>query len=647
MKIYNADSIMKNVISDGFNCDKEDLNLIMSSKEEFVTVLESIIQDPVELLEERSEEISESVSIAALLSGALMKNRNVSPITEFIDMYYDLLEPAEEYLSSIIADVAGTDYECLVEKLEAGEGSEHLKMECLDALSIIGLKHPSTRAAIISYLGDLLSGGTLNPHLNGFVVIALESLVAKEKKNAVMEAYIKGTVDEQIIKKDEFIELIKEETLEDNYHRLYYNPEEILSEKGIQSLIKRESGYDDESLRELIAEELWGSYLNAGRNDPCPCGSDKKFKKCCLPYVRSFKNSETAVDTLRYLIDQEIEDRLENANLEKELDASYRNISNSDSADRDFLLDYAVHDLDREGNGSMLNEFSEKESIKLEPDETELIKSWAGESYSLLRVKGIRRGLGVVAEDLFFGGGKEEFIVSPSISVRVSNQKFIFFRPYHVRGIILVSGPLLRLSDIPAKSLIKAILELYKGNAPDDNAIEKVINGNFQGGKDFRDFMKKRSLEVMDSAFEIHDMVKRTVHVTAEGDELSPTRSIVYVRDPESAVKTLLSDDDFDHSLEHNEDKDMLVWFGSDLQADIEPDDASGSDGAIREVIEDSAQDKDGESRGIRGTIFLMNNAMGIECMSKRRHDALIQRIKNLLGDNIDEVKDLNINPFG
>jgi SEC-C motif len=23
--------------------------------------------------------------------------------------------------------------------------------------------------------------------------------------------------------------------------------------------------------------------INVGRNDPCPCGSGKKYKKCCLP----------------------------------------------------------------------------------------------------------------------------------------------------------------------------------------------------------------------------------------------------------------------------------------------------------------------------------------------------------------------------
>jgi uncharacterized protein YecA (UPF0149 family) len=25
-----------------------------------------------------------------------------------------------------------------------------------------------------------------------------------------------------------------------------------------------------------------------GRNDPCPCGSGKKFKKCCMNKPRSF-----------------------------------------------------------------------------------------------------------------------------------------------------------------------------------------------------------------------------------------------------------------------------------------------------------------------------------------------------------------------
>jgi hypothetical protein len=38
---------------------------------------------------------------------------------------------------------------------------------------------------------------------------------------------------------------------------------------------------DDEELDELSAEPIV-RHAQVGRNDPCPCGSGKKFKKCCL-----------------------------------------------------------------------------------------------------------------------------------------------------------------------------------------------------------------------------------------------------------------------------------------------------------------------------------------------------------------------------
>lgn len=41
-------------------------------------------------------------------------------------------------------------------------------------------------------------------------------------------------------------------------------------------------------LQGMMDEELFGAetyvrgHKKVGRNDPCPCGSGKKFKKCCL-----------------------------------------------------------------------------------------------------------------------------------------------------------------------------------------------------------------------------------------------------------------------------------------------------------------------------------------------------------------------------
>jgi hypothetical protein len=35
---------------------------------------------------------------------------------------------------------------------------------------------------------------------------------------------------------------------------------------------------------------------NTGRNDPCPCGSGKKYKKCCLPKEEAAKLKAHAKD---------------------------------------------------------------------------------------------------------------------------------------------------------------------------------------------------------------------------------------------------------------------------------------------------------------------------------------------------------------
>jgi len=43
------------------------------------------------------------------------------------------------------------------------------------------------------------------------------------------------------------------------------------------------SGYnEEEDYSDLKKEEYYHADPKTGRNDPCPCGSGKKYKKCCL-----------------------------------------------------------------------------------------------------------------------------------------------------------------------------------------------------------------------------------------------------------------------------------------------------------------------------------------------------------------------------
>ncbi|MFK4998932.1 SEC-C metal-binding domain-containing protein [Bacillus sp. N9] len=40
-----------------------------------------------------------------------------------------------------------------------------------------------------------------------------------------------------------------------------------------------------------LDEQKGAAKLKIGRNDPCPCGSGKKYKKCCIEKLESSRNS--------------------------------------------------------------------------------------------------------------------------------------------------------------------------------------------------------------------------------------------------------------------------------------------------------------------------------------------------------------------
>jgi hypothetical protein len=65
-----------------------------------------------------------------------------------------------------------------------------------------------------------------------------------------------------------------------------------------QFLSELESGSDDvwerEPEFELPSIPVTNPYRGVGRNDPCPCGSGKKFKKCCLDKVKSDQASSAS-----------------------------------------------------------------------------------------------------------------------------------------------------------------------------------------------------------------------------------------------------------------------------------------------------------------------------------------------------------------
>ena len=77
----------------------------------------------------------------------------------------------------------------------------------------------------------------------------------------------------------EYIELIRQAYKADRVDLSIYGDLEDI-EIGLGLRKKRSKPYDQG--RWSILSQILPSFEKLGRNDPCPCGSGKKYKKCCL-----------------------------------------------------------------------------------------------------------------------------------------------------------------------------------------------------------------------------------------------------------------------------------------------------------------------------------------------------------------------------
>ncbi|MGI6161172.1 MAG: SEC-C metal-binding domain-containing protein [Christensenellales bacterium] len=89
------------------------------------------------------------------------------------------------------------------------------------------------------------------------------------------------------LKKEYDLEKLKESTaisLDLDFEKLYYNMLEAKAE-WLYNLEQWDDILTKEKRREIASEhrrsKMFVADERTGRNDPCPCGSGKKYKKCC------------------------------------------------------------------------------------------------------------------------------------------------------------------------------------------------------------------------------------------------------------------------------------------------------------------------------------------------------------------------------
>ncbi len=132
-------------------------------------------------------------------------------------------------------------------------------------------RHPECRNECVGILARVLEPhAASDPVVNGFAVWTLIDLAAVEAIDVIRDAFRRRAVDLSLVGDEEDVEIAlglrkRRTTPAPRYH---IEPPGWLDQPhagGIQPGIRLSPQGD-----------------KVGRNDPCPCGSGKKYKKCCL-----------------------------------------------------------------------------------------------------------------------------------------------------------------------------------------------------------------------------------------------------------------------------------------------------------------------------------------------------------------------------
>ncbi len=209
------------------------------------------------------------------------------------DIGYDLLgDLITEDGSILLAMVGGRRREELRAMVEDEKLDEYCRNACLDALTCLVAWGELPRAEYVTFLRELLTtklrGVPENEHVSAGAVSAACDLEAWELHPEIEAAYQRGVVDDGFIDLEFFLDgatgkrrgrwqefCERHQPVTDVAAATKWLDDPPPAEKPPLPRLDEDMNVIADSTQPYIAPP------KVGRNDPCPCGSGKKFKKCC------------------------------------------------------------------------------------------------------------------------------------------------------------------------------------------------------------------------------------------------------------------------------------------------------------------------------------------------------------------------------
>lgn len=192
----------------------------------------------------------------------------------------------ESELPRVFAAIGPATIGPLADYLADSSKGEWSRVNAACTLGKVGQQNSESRGACVARLTnqlELFSQQTAS--LNAFIVTSLVDLKAVESAAVMEKAFTLTAVDEGVIGDWEDVQIELGLKTQRKFQRKQTSLSRLLAD--FEALAEAEANLAElEPIEDRLslppAPLPYVAPPKVGRNDPCPCGSGKKFKKCCL-----------------------------------------------------------------------------------------------------------------------------------------------------------------------------------------------------------------------------------------------------------------------------------------------------------------------------------------------------------------------------
>ena len=195
----------------------------------------------------------------------------------------------------VMAAVFDGDPDPLYQIVLDPDADEYLRAGMCEALAMVTLRGELDRDLAGRFLRDAFM--EMQPQAECYAWVGWQSAIAmlgiSDQKILVKKAFDRGFIDSHILGFDDFEQDLKrgvecpgEPRRPDDHEYTLFG--DTIDELSGWYCFTEQYSEDQERWRQqadtnpILSQPYENPFKGVGRNDPCPCGSGKKFKKCCL-----------------------------------------------------------------------------------------------------------------------------------------------------------------------------------------------------------------------------------------------------------------------------------------------------------------------------------------------------------------------------